>query len=84
MPDEAARVKILEIHSEKINVDDGVNLEEVARCCEDFNGAQVKAVCVEAGMIGLRRDKVKLTHQDYVEGVREVKNKNKVNLEYYA
>ena len=25
-----------------------VNFEELARCTEDFNGAQCKAVCVEA------------------------------------
>lgn len=25
-----------------------VNYEELARCTDDFNGAQLKAVCVEA------------------------------------
>lgn len=25
-----------------------VNFEELARCTDDFNGAQLKAVCVEA------------------------------------
>ena len=25
-----------------------VNFEELARCSDDFNGAQLKAVCVEA------------------------------------
>ena len=29
-----------------------MNFEELARCTEDFNGAQMKAVAVEAGMIG--------------------------------
>ena len=31
-----------------------VNFEELARSTPDFNGAQLKAVCVEAGMIALR------------------------------
>ena len=35
----------------KMNVDPDVNYEELARCTDDFNGAQCKAVCVEAGTI---------------------------------
>lgn len=35
---------------------DDVNFEELARSCDDFNGAQLKAVCVEAGMLALRRE----------------------------
>ena len=33
-----------------------VNFEESARSSDDFNGAQGKAVCLEAGMIALRRN----------------------------
>jgi 26S proteasome regulatory subunit T5 len=31
-----------------------VNFEELARSTDDFNAAQLKAVCVEAGMLALR------------------------------
>jgi|TARA_B110000285_G_C15079784_1_gene592826 26S proteasome regulatory subunit T5 len=55
-PNEEARVRILKIHSGKMNVNvDDVNFEELARSTPDFNGAQVKAVTVEAGMCSLRR-----------------------------
>ena len=55
-PNEEARVRILKIHSKKMNVNyDDVNFEELARSSVDFNGAQVKAICVEAGMQALRR-----------------------------
>ena len=39
-----------------MNVRSDVNFEELARSTDDFNGAQLKAVCVEAGMLALRRD----------------------------
>ena len=39
-----------------MNVNPDVNFEELARSTDDFNGAQLKAVCVEAGMLALRRD----------------------------
>jgi len=47
---------IFQIHSRKMNVHPDVNFEELARSTDDFNGAQLKAVCVEAGMLALRRD----------------------------
>jgi len=63
---------------------DEVNFEELARCTEDFNGAQLKAVCVEAGMIALRRDAATITHEDFMEGIAEVQAKKKASLNYYA
>lgn len=45
------------------------NYDELARCTDSFNGAQLKAVCVEAGMIALRRGGLELVHEDYMEGL---------------
>ena len=54
-PNEEARARILKIHSWIMNVNkQDVNYEELARSTEDFNGAMLKAVCVEAGMVALR------------------------------
>jgi 26S proteasome regulatory subunit T5 len=83
-PNERAREKILQIHSRKMNVDTEVNFEELSRSTEDFNGAMLKAVCVEAGMIALRRDATTIMHEDFVEGVSAVQMKKKQALQYYA
>jgi len=61
-----------------------VNYEELARSTTDFNGAQLKAVCVEAGMVALRRGATKLRHEDFVEGIMQVQSKKKASLNYYA
>jgi len=84
VPNEEARARILQIHSRNMNVSPDVNYEELSRCTDDFNGAQLKAVCVEAGMIALRREAVELSHEDYMEGILEVQAKKKANLQYYA
>ena len=47
-PNEEARARIMQIHSRKMNVSKDVNFEELSRCTDDFNGAQCKAVCIEA------------------------------------
>lgn len=83
-PNEEARARIMQIHSRKMNLASTVNFDELARSCEDFNGAQCKAVCVEAGMIALRRNAQQLNHEDFMEGIQEVQAKKKATLQYYA
>jgi 26S proteasome regulatory subunit T5 len=85
LPNEEARARIMQIHSRKMNVNkDDVNFEELARSTQDFNGAQLKAVCVEAGMVALRRGATMLRHEDFVEGIQQVQSKKKASLNYYA
>lgn len=83
-PNEEARARIMQIHSRKMNVCPDVNFEELARSTDDFNGAQCKAVCVEAGMIALRRSATNVTHEDFMDAIMEVQAKKKANLNYYA
>jgi len=84
-PTETARARIMQIHSRKMNVDkDDVNFDELARSCDDFNGAQCKAVCVEAGMLALRREATIVKHEDFMEGIAVVAAKKKGSLDYYA
>lgn len=84
MPNEDARARIMQIHSRKMNVNKDVNWVELAKCTDDFNAAQCKAICVEAGMIALRRDAEELGHEDFMEGILEVQAKKKTTLNYYA
>lgn len=85
LPNEEARARIMQIHSRKMNVNkDDVNFEELARSTQEFNGAQLKAVCVEAGMVALRRGGTQLRHEDFVEGIQQVQSKKKASLNYYA
>ena len=83
-PNQEARARILQIHSRKMNVHPDVNFDELGRSSEDFNGAQLKAVCVEAGMLALRRDATEVNHEDFNEGVIQVRAKKKASLNYYA
>eukprot|EP00299_Pterocystis_sp_00344_P008206 c3021_g1_i1.p1 GENE.c3021_g1_i1~~c3021_g1_i1.p1 ORF type:complete len:427 (-),score=98.15 c3021_g1_i1:34-1284(-) len=84
LPKEAARARIMQIHSRKMNVSSDTNFEELARCTEDFNGAQLKAVCVEAGMQALRRGATTIGHEDFMEGIAQVQARKKTTLDYYA
>jgi ATP-dependent 26S proteasome regulatory subunit len=41
-------------------------------------------VCVEAGMLALRRDGLEVNHEDFNEGIVAVQAKKKAKLSYYA
>jgi len=85
LPNEEARGQIMKIHSRKMNVSKkDVNFQELARSTDEFNGAQLKAVCVEAGMSALRRGATFLTHEDFLEGIAQVQAKKKNELDYFA
>jgi len=83
-PNEDARAKILAIHARRMTVGADVNYDELARGTDDFNAAQLKAVCVEAGMLALRRGADTVCHEDFNEGVIAVQSKKKALLNYYA
>lgn len=84
LPNEAARRQILEIHSKKMKIGPDVNFGEIARSTPDFNGAMVKAVCVEAGMNALKRNAEFITHEDFVDGIAQVQSKKRAVLDYFA
>jgi len=84
LPNEEARAQILKIHSRKMTVDDAVNWPELARSTDEFGGAQLKAVCVEAGMIALRMGKNKISHEHYVDAIGEVQAKKREVISLYA
>ncbi|EIW81020.1 26S proteasome subunit P45 [Coniophora puteana RWD-64-598 SS2] len=84
LPNETARARILQIHSRKMTVATDVNFEELARSTDEFNGAQLKATCVEAGMIALREGATRLSHEHFLSGIAEVQSKKKNDLMYFA
>ncbi|EGV61867.1 26S proteasome regulatory subunit 6A [Yamadazyma tenuis] len=85
LPSEEARESVLKIHARKLTCDnDSVNWRELARSTDEFNGAQLKAVTVEAGMIALRNGKSKIRHEDFVEAISEVQARKSKSVNFYA
>jgi transitional endoplasmic reticulum ATPase len=54
-PDEKVRLEILKIHTKNMPLK-GVDLKELAKRTEGFSGADIEALCREAGMSALRED----------------------------
>ena len=85
LPSEEARESVLKIHARKLHCDNNsVNWRELARSTDEFNGAQLKAVTVEAGMIALRNGKSIIKHEDFVEAISEVQARKSKSVNFYA
>ena len=67
-----------------MTTDSDVNYEELARSSEGFNGAQCKAVCVEAGMIALREKRNTIKNNDFMGGIEEVRARKSSKLDYFT
>ena len=74
-PDHATRLNILKIHSRNMPLAKDVDLEQVASQAAGYSGADLEAVCREAGLISLRRDidTKSVTIEDFRDGMERVK-----------
>eukprot|EP00922_Rhytidocystis_sp_ex-Travisia-forbesii_P018153 GHVS01027020.1.p1 GENE.GHVS01027020.1~~GHVS01027020.1.p1 ORF type:complete len:433 (-),score=60.57 GHVS01027020.1:291-1589(-) len=75
-PSSEARVQILKIHSRKMNLMRGIDMAKIANEMNGSSGAEVKAVCTEAGMFALRERRVHVTQEDFEMAVSKVMKKD--------
>ena len=72
VPDIIAREDIIKIHTRKMTLSPGVNLAEISILTEGLTGAQIQAVCREAGMLAVRKSAFEITNQDMLDAVNKV------------
>ncbi len=83
LPDRDARLQILKIHSRRMKLG-SVDLDEIALTTEKATGAELEAVCREAGMMAVRRDAAVVGMTDFTDAVRKVKNETVADTRMYT
>jgi len=73
VPDKDARLQILMIHSRKMQLGN-VNMGAIVSMTENATGAELEAICREAGMMAVRREAEKVEMVDFTDAARKVKN----------
>merc|ERR1719195_720341 len=84
LPNQESRERIMRLHAARMNTDPDIKWQEIASITEEFNGAQCKAICVEAGMLALRRESTLIKHADLEEAVEVVKARKKQSHQYFV
>ncbi|KAJ1613234.1 26S proteasome regulatory subunit S4 like AAA ATPase [Cryptosporidium canis] len=63
-PDCKTKRRIFQIHTGKMTLSDDVDLEEFVMAKDDISGADIKAICTEAGLLALRERRMRVTQED--------------------
>jgi len=65
MPDEKTKRRIFTIHTARMTLSEDVNVDEYVQAKDDLSGADIKAICTEAGLLALRERRMKVTSDDF-------------------
>ncbi len=72
MPGHEARMTIFKIHTRKMSVTPDVDYGVLAGRCDGTTGADIHAMCTEAGMFAIREDREVVTMADFERAVDKV------------
>ncbi|WP_440006240.1 proteasome-activating nucleotidase Pan1 [Halomicrococcus sp. SG-WS-1] len=75
-PNEEGREQIYRIHTRDMNVADDVDYAQLANETEDKSGADIKAICTEAGMFAIRDDRTEIRMQDFLDAKEKIENED--------
>lgn len=86
LPNETGRLDIIKIHCKNIQKNGEIDFEAIAKVCEDFNGADMRNVCTEAGMCAIRAERDYVIHEDFMKASRKIRETKKLEskLDYSA
>ncbi|MBW2979941.1 proteasome-activating nucleotidase [Candidatus Woesearchaeota archaeon] len=83
VPNKEARLQILSIHTSNMTLDKDINFNNIVEKMENFSGAEIHAVCTEAGYFAIRENRSKIFKNDLLKAVEKVKKEEKLEGEDY-
>lgn len=80
LPDIKTKLKIFQIHTARMQLAKDVSLLEFATTKEEISGADIKAICSEAGMLAIRDGRMQVTQVDFQKAREKVMYRKKENI----
>lgn len=78
LPNEQGRREILKIHSMNMNSIEEIDYDSLSKLSANFNGADLRNICTEAGMIALRDERDYVRQDDFVKSARKIADSKKL------
>ncbi|MBE8539142.1 CDC48 family AAA ATPase [Geoglobus acetivorans] len=72
-PDKEARKEIFRVHTRDMPLSDDVSFDKLAEMTEGYSGADIEAVCREAGLTAIREVVQKYSEEEIKEAVKQLK-----------
>jgi len=83
LPDDEGRLEILKIHTQRMALGKDVDLSAIVGITKGATGAELQAICREAGMNAVRREAAAVSQEDFLQSVRKVRNEQSPDLRMY-
>ncbi|KAM3138268.1 26S proteasome regulatory subunit 4 A [Paramecium bursaria] len=80
LPDIKNKKKIFQIHTSRMNLNEDVNLDEFINAKDELSGADIKAMCSEAGLLALRERRMRITQEDFRKAKEKILYLKKGNI----
>jgi len=80
LPDIKTKRHIFNIHTSRMTLAEDVDLEKFVMAKDELSGADIKAVCTEAGMLALRERRMKVCQEDFVKAKEKALYRKKGNI----
>ena len=71
LPNAESKKRIFAIHTSKMSLDSDVNLDAIIQAKDDLSGADIRSICMEAGMIALKERRMKVNMNDFEEAKKK-------------
>lgn len=71
IPDEVGRKAIFKLNIDKMSTRK-IQLKQIVDKTNGFSGAEIKATCVEAGMIAIRQGRGHITQTDFIDSIKRI------------
>lgn len=81
-PDREGRSEIFRIHSSRMKLSKDFKIDTIVDKMEGFSGAEIRAVCTEAGYFAIREDRFVISMKDLLKAVEKVKEDEKQQEDY--
>lgn len=78
LPNEKGRKDILQIHSNKIAKGDEIDYDVLVKLTVGFNGADLRNLCTEAGLMAVRNERDFVLQDDFVKSARKLAESKKL------
>ena len=82
LPENEGIEQIFNIHTRKMKLDKKIKKKKIFDRMDGFSGAEIKAVCTEAGYFAIRSNRTKIIEKDFLKAIIKVEQKEEEDKDY--
>jgi proteasome regulatory subunit len=73
LPNDEAKREIFNIHTLSMKLTKNIDIDKLIKNMKDFSGADIKAVCTEAGYFAIRKNRHRIKEDDFLKAIEKLK-----------